>query len=154
MASPSEISSPEFKSPQVLAWLLRVLGAMDLAALVTVVLPWRWVAEIHQRTGLGALPAGQIVDYLVRTTPALYAVHGALLLYLSFDVVRYHPLIRFLGWLMMAHGLLLVFIDVQAGMPLWWTICEGPIFATLGLAMLLLPRHEIQRPRNGDQISN
>ncbi len=140
MTSLSEVPPSGCESRKLLAGLLRGLGLIDLAAFIVVILPMPSIAWVHQWTGLGSLPDGRIVDYLVRTTPALYALHGALLIYVSFDVVRYRPLIRFLGWLMAAHGAVLVFIDVRAGMPFWWTWCEGPIFAVSGLALVVLSK--------------
>lgn len=140
MTSLSEVPPIAHRSQRWLAGLLRGLGLIDLAALVPVFLPMPSIAWVHQWMGLEPLPDGRIVEYLVRTTPALYALHGALLLYVSFDVVRYRPVIRLLGWLMAAHGAVLVFIDFHAGMPLWWTWCEGPIFAVSGLALVVLSK--------------
>lgn len=109
-----------------LALLLRLMGLLLLTALFAVFMPPGWMAAIHAWVGLGALPDAAIVAYLTRSESALYAVLGALMLYLSFDVRRYLPLIRFLALIRMAFGVGLLVLDVTIGMPPLWTICEGP----------------------------
>jgi hypothetical protein len=87
------------KSPErILVWLLRLSGAMTLTALGAVFMPYEWMNLIHQRLGMGELPPIPIVGYLTRSVSALYALHGALLLFVSFDVPRYLPIVQFLGW--------------------------------------------------------
>lgn len=130
--------------PLFLAWFLRGLGLIDLVALLAVFLPTEWIAWSHQSTGMGNLPEERIVGYLVRSTSALYALHGALLLFLAFDVVRYRPLIQFLGWLTVMHGIILLFVDVRVGMPPWWQWTEGPTFSAIGLAIVILSRRNRQ----------
>jgi hypothetical protein len=123
---------------RVLTWLLRMLGAVDLLAVAVVFLPNEFIDAISQAVGLRPLPELPAVDYLVRSCSALYALHGALLLGLSTDVVRHRPLIRLLGWLAMIHGGLLFHVDTQAGVPDWWRFSEGPTFALCGLVIAVL----------------
>ena len=46
---------------------------------------------IHRQVGLGELPQVPIVGYLTRSISALYALHGALLVFMAGDVRRYLP---------------------------------------------------------------
>ena len=120
------------------ARVLRGLGCLDLLALLTVVLPRPWIELAHEWAGLGALPEGPVVGYLIRSASALYALHGAAAVYLSFDVVRYWGLIRFLGLAALIHGAVMLGIGINEGMPLWWQCVEGPAFSATGAVMLFL----------------
>lgn len=95
---------------------------------------------MHAHTGMERFPDGSIAMYLARSSSLMYAAHGLLLLYLANHVQRYASVIRFLAWISLGHGLLLVAIDVQTGMPWWWTSLEGPLLFAWGLTVLwLLP---------------
>jgi hypothetical protein len=123
---------------RVLTLLLRLAGAMLLVAVVPVVMPFRWMEEIHQRLGLGQLPSDVIVHYLTRSASALYAFHGALVLFISLDVQRYRALILFLGWLGVVFGVTMLVLDAAIGMPLAWTLSEGPFVIAFGIAIVWL----------------
>jgi hypothetical protein len=111
---------------------------LDLLALIAVVMPRAWIAYGHGATGLGALPPEPIVGYLVRSASLLYALHGAMVVYLSFDVARYWRLITFLAVAALVHGTILVGVDAAEGMPAWWRWAEGPCFAATGAVVLWL----------------
>src|SRR3954447_19382738 len=114
------------------AFVLRVIGVVDLLALGAVVLPGRWLAAAHAWLGLGQMPGAPLTGYLARSASALYALHGAVLLFVSCDVLRYRRLITFLGVAAFAHGAVLVGIDLAEGMPPWWTWAEGLGYLALG----------------------
>ncbi len=128
------------REQRVLALVLRGLGGLDTLALIAVVMPRRWMEAGAAWAGLGALPADPIVGYLVRSTSALYALHGLTVVFVSFDVVRYRPLIRFLAVIAVGHGAVMLGIDLAEGMPLWWRCAEGPAFSATGLVVLLALR--------------
>jgi hypothetical protein len=122
-----------------LKWLLRLSGGVELLAIPFVVFPLGGMNFIHDRLlGLGPLPPGPIVEYLARTLSAVYAVHGAVLVALSFDVARYRPVIRIVGLLHAGAGIAFLGIDVSAGMPWFWTTSEGPPVALIGLLIAWL----------------
>jgi len=118
------------------AFVLRVVGAVDLLALGAVVMPGRWMAAVHAWLGLGEMPGAPIAGYLARSASALYALHGAMLLFVSCDVLRYRRLITFLGVAAFAHGAVLVGIDLAEGMPHWWTWADGLGYLALGTVVL------------------
>jgi hypothetical protein len=120
----------------LLVVVLRAFGLLDLAALGAVVLPFRWMAAAHAGLGLGAVPEGPLVGYLARSASTLYALHGALVLFLSFDLRRYWRLITFLAVAPVLHGVIMLGIDLAEGMPVWWTAIEGWGFASTGLIVL------------------
>src|SRR5438552_11361982 len=93
----------------VLKWLLRLSGGVELCAIPFLLFPFAWMNDVHDRVlGLGPLPNAPIVEYVARSLSALYAVHGAVVFRLSFDVVRFRPLIVFLGWLHLTLGLVVL----------------------------------------------
>ena len=117
--------------------ILRVLGATDMLAFIAVTMPTAWIRLGHQWSGLGDFPEAPITSYLARSASALYALHGLMIVYMSFDVRRYWALIRFLARIAVAHGVVMLGIDLAVGMPAWWTALEGPAFAATGLIVLL-----------------
>jgi hypothetical protein len=124
-----------------LKWLLRLIGGVELCAIPFLLFPYPWMNTVHDRAlGLGPLPGAPVVEYMARSLSGLYAVHGALVFRLSFDVVRFRPLIGFLGWLHLALGLVVVAIDFTAGLPWWWIAGEGPGIAAGGVLVLVLSR--------------
>jgi hypothetical protein len=121
-----------------LAWLLRGLGAFDSCAAVAVVAPRAWLADAHAWLGLGALPDTPVVNYLMRSASALYALFGVIMVLLSFDVRRYWRLIGFLNWAALVHGAVIVWIGIAAGLPAWWPALEGIGYFAPAAAMLAL----------------
>ena len=54
--------------------------------------------------------------------------------------VRYRPFVLYVGWMNVSFGLMLLLIDLHAGMPTWWTVGEGPGVAVIGLVILYFAR--------------
>jgi hypothetical protein len=128
------------RNEKILVWLLRVTGVVMLSALGAVVMPFSCMNSIHHQLGLGALPDAPIVGYLTRSISALYALHGALLIFLAADVRRYVPVVRFLAVIDAVFGAIMLGIDWAVGMPPFWTLPEGPGTVAFGLLMLWLTR--------------
>ncbi len=130
------------KGKSFLVLFLRILGIVDLLAVAAIFLPLKWMAKAHAWLGLGEMPQQPIIDYLTRSASALYALHGAMILFISTDVQRYAPLIKFLAVAALIHGIALYLIDTIAGMPGFWIVFEGPIIAAAGVVVLLMQRHD------------
>ena len=113
---------------------------MELCAAPFVLFPTAWMAVAHTHLGLGPFPDAPLTAYLTRSLSALYAVHGAVIVRVSFDVPRFRPLVGFLGWLHVVFGLTTLGIDLAAGMPWFWTAVEGPGVAAGGALVLWLNR--------------
>ena len=124
----------------VLTWLLRLAGAFTSTAFLAMFLPVDWMAAIHSAAGLGELPRAPVVDYLARSVAAFYGFHGVLLVLVSTDLVRYRPFVWYVAVLNVVFGLILLAIDVHAGMPLVWTLFEGPSIIVFGVIVGLLNR--------------
>jgi len=125
---------------RMLVIYVRLVAGMMLLALPFVFIPHAWMDAVHARMGLGELPDLPIIRYLTRSASALYGFNGALLLYLSFDVERHRRVLRFLALLSIGFGLLMIGIDVAAGLPSHWTWREGPIIIVESGVLLWLLR--------------
>jgi hypothetical protein len=130
--------TPMTREHRILALVLRCFGGLDCLALAAVLMPHAWMAWGCSWSGLAEFPSAPLAGYLARSVSALYALHGATVVFLSFDVVRYRPLIRFLAQVALLHGGIMLVIDVFAGMPWWWQLIEGPLIAASGVVVLLL----------------
>jgi len=129
---------------------LRIVGSVAMLALIAAVMPYSWMNAIHQWLGLGQLPAEPIVGYLARSASAFYALLGALLWVVSFDLRRHRLILRFLGVAIIVFGIMLLIVDFVEGMPLWWRFWEGPINMAFGTIILILSNRlarEIRRTR-------
>ena len=123
---------------KILVWLLRISGIILLTALVPVAMPFSWMQVIHRYLGMGELPAGPIMGYLTRSLSLFYAMHGALIIFVSLDIRRYLPVVKFLAVVAILFGVSMVVLDSAVGMPLYWILCEGPFVIPLGIVMLWL----------------
>ncbi len=121
-------------------------------ALIAVVMPQHWMDVGHKFVGLGPLPHEPIVGYLARSASALYALHGAMALFISFDVARYERLIRFLGIAALVHGAVILGIDLQEPLPPLWRYGEGPAFAATGVLVLWVQRRSKAPKKNGTAL--
>jgi hypothetical protein len=126
------------RAEKALVVLLRVAAVLVMTAVVAVVMPFEWMAAIHRALELGELPEGPIVGYLTRSASALYALHGVLVLYVSFDVRRYLPLVKCLAVLSLVFGAVMLPLDYLVGLPIQWVLCEGPFIIALGAVLLWL----------------
>ncbi len=144
VGSHSEISdsNPPLDSTyaKFLRAILAFVGCGLLVAAGAVFLPVETMAQMHLWLGLGEFPDAPITRYLARSTSLLYAVHGALMLYVSFDLKRYWPLVAVFGWLHVVIGLTMLGIDLTSPMPLYWTAGEGLPIAAVGALIVYLWR--------------
>jgi len=123
---------------KVLVLLLRAAAVMMMLAVVPAVMPFAWMEAVSRYVGLEELPNAPIVDYLTRSLSAIYALHGALILFLSFDVQRYLPVIKCLIALGFVFGIGMLVLDFAVELPLMWTLCEGPFILIMCLVLWLL----------------
>jgi hypothetical protein len=109
-------------------WLVLVLRAtavLFLLAFVGAALPESWMKAVYEwRDELGPWPGGPLLVYLARAVSILYGVYGLLALYLSFDVPRYLPLIRFLALVGFPLAPVMFVVIRSAGLPTVWAVSE------------------------------
>lgn len=133
-----QIDVPPTKSERLISLLLRIDAVLQFVAVAAVFMPFAWMGTIHQWLGLGEFPDDPIVEYLSRSLSAFYLVHGVITYVIAGDVRRYRPLIRIWALSFIALGAITIVIDVVAGLPLFWTLSEGPFVIGFGLAILWL----------------
>jgi hypothetical protein len=123
---------------KVLMWVLRILAVILMTAIVPAVMPTAWMEEIPIRLGMGELPRGPMIGYLTHSLSGMYAMHGAIVFFVSLDVRRYLPVVKCLGVLAAMFGIGMIVLDVVVGMPVFWILCEGPFIIVVGGVMLWL----------------
>ena len=131
---------------RLLRALIRIFGSTSALAILAVVMPYTWMDAVHRHLGLGALPAEPIVGYLARSTSAFYALLGGLLWVLSFDLRRHQVILCYLGAAIVLFGLAILGVDLAEGLPLFWSLWEGPIDIAFGAAILWLTLRGGRRP--------
>ena len=104
---------------------LRGTALMFLSAAFAVIMPYEWMNAISEAIQLGPLPNVPLMAYLTRSVSALYAVMGASYWFISRDVRRYLPLLRFTVPLTLAFDVTVIALDILIPMPLVWTIGES-----------------------------
>lgn len=117
---------------------LRIIGTLALFAVVAVVMPYSWMNAIHQWLGMGQLPSQPVVGYLARSASAFYALFGGLLWLASCDVQRHRLVLIYLGAATIIFGAVLFVVDLLEGMPLHWSLTEGPTNVTFGIVILIV----------------
>ncbi len=122
-------------------WTARLLilsGAFLTLAIVPVFFPVSIMERLHSWLGLGEFPVYPITIYLARSTSLLYFVHGITTIFVGWHIQRLWPMVRLLGALHLTIGLMMIYIDINAEMPLYWTSGEGAPVAGLGILILYL----------------
>ena len=118
--------------------ILRVSGIMLIMAFAGVIMPYDMMAKVHQQIGLGHFPQLPILDYLARSVSLFYIMHGIIVLYISFNLLRYLQFLKLLCYLGLGFGMALFIIDINAPMPANWAFGEGPIIILLNLLVYIL----------------
>lgn len=116
--------------------LLRLAGTVEILAFIAVVMPRSWMEISHAWLGLGQMPDGPVLMFLIRQASYTYGMHGISLWVLSMDVKRFRPLAILNGIAYLLAAPVFWTIDYTAGMPLWWTIGDAAGCGFLGAALL------------------
>lgn len=119
-------------------WLLWLIGGSVACAFFPIFMPLTWMDSIHQWLGLGQAPKQPIFEYLARSVSGMYFAHGFIVLAISTDMRRYWPLVRMVACLNVFLGAVLVVIDSWAGLPIFWTLLEGPPIILVGAVLFYL----------------
>ena len=125
---------------RALVWLLRLSGTVEILAFISVVMPRSWMEISHEWLGMGTMPDGALLMFMIRQASYAYGMHGVSLWILASDVVRFRPLIVFNGVAFLLAFPVFFLIDYLTGMPLWWTIFDALACGFIGVAFLLLTR--------------
>ncbi len=140
---------PAGRAETILVWMLRIVAATSITAIVPAVMPLAWMDAVHRALGMGPLPEGPVVEYLARSLSGFYAVHGILLWILVGDIHRYGPVLTVFLVTTLVGGLGLFVVDLAAGLPAFWIAGEGPFivaFSTVSLVLLARARAGATEP--------
>ena len=116
--------------------LLRLAGTFEILAFIAVVMPRSWMEISHEWLGLGQMPHGPVLMFLIRQASYTYGMHGISLWVLALDVKRFRPLIILNGIAYLLAAPVFWTIDYTTGMPLWWAIGDGVGCGFFGAALL------------------
>ena len=122
------------------SWLLRVAGSVELLAFVAVAMPRSWMEASHAWLGLGRMPEGAVLMFMIRQASYVYGMHGVSLWVLASDVDRFRPLVLLNGVSFLLAAPIFLIIDHTAGMPLYWTLLDAGGCGFFGAALLWLAR--------------
>ena len=125
---------------QLQAWVLRLAGAVEILAFFAVVMPRSWMEASHSWLGMGEMPDGPLVMFMIRQASYAYGMHGVSLWLLATDVKRYRLLVLFNAVAFLIAAVVFAIIDYFVGMPLWWTIGDVVGCGAVGVALFVLDR--------------
>ena len=123
---------------RLLVWLLRLAGATEILAFIAVVMPRSWMEISHTSLGLGEMPGGPLLMFMIRQASFTYGVHGLSLWLIASDVKRFRPFVLFNGIAFLVAAPVFFLIDFTSGMPWWWTVSDPCSCGFFGAALLLL----------------
>jgi hypothetical protein len=126
----------------LVAWLLRLAGAVELLAFVAVVMPQSWMEISHAWLGLGEMPAVPVLMFMIRQASYTYGIHGISLFVLASNVERFRPLIILNGIAFLLAGPVFFLIDYTSGLPWWWAVVDSLSCLFFGAALLWLSREK------------
>ena len=126
-------------------WLLRLSGSVELLAFAAVVMPRAWMEASHEWLGMGRMPEGPLVMFMIRQASYVYGVHGVSLWVLASDVRRFRPLVLLNAASFLAASPVFFLIDYTSGMPHWWTASDTLGCGFFGAALLWLDRRARRR---------
>ena len=123
---------------RLLVWLLRIAGAVEILAFVAVVMPRSWMEISHEWLGMGVMPEGPLVMFMIRQASYAYGMHGISMFVIASNVVRFRPLVILNGVSFLLAAPVFFLIDYTSGIPFWWTINDTVTCALFGIALLAL----------------
>ena len=122
------------------AFLLRLAGSVELLAFLAVVMPRSWMEIAHTWLGLGEMPNGAIIMFMIRQASYTYGMHGISLWVIASDVERFRLLIILNAISFLIAAPVFFLIDQTSGMPFWWTLGDTFGCGSFGAALLWLSR--------------
>jgi hypothetical protein len=94
----------------------------------------------HAWIGLGEMPHGPLLMFMIRQASYTYGVHGLSLWLIATDVDRFRPFIVFNAIAFLVAAPVFFLIDFTSGMPWWWAVSDPASCAVFGAALFFLSR--------------
>jgi hypothetical protein len=118
------------------AWVLRLVGIVEVLAFASAVMPEAWMAESHAWLGLGDLSDAPAVEAVMRQVSFTYGLHGIGLLVIASDVVRYRPLVVMGTAGYLVYGVVFLVTDIGLGMPRLCVVGNGGSCLLIGALLI------------------
>ena len=118
------------------AWVLRLVGAVEMLAFGGVFLRRAWMEAIHAGMGLTEMPKGPVFDSVMRQVSFTYGLHGVALWFIAADVGRYRPLVVLTAFGYLLAGPVFIVVDLSNGMPWSWIAGNGGSCLLIGTLLL------------------
>jgi hypothetical protein len=128
-------------------WILRLAGATEILAFFAVIMPRSWMEISHAWLGMGKMPAGPVLMFLIRQASYTYGMHGVSLWVLASDVTRFRKLVILNGIAYLLACPIFFWIDYTTGMPWYWTAIDSLGCGSFGVAILGLNLIGSENPR-------
>ena len=125
-------------SRRLLAWLLRLMGSVEILAFIAVFMPRSWMEVSHTWLGMGEMVGGPLIMFMIRQASFTYGMHGISLWVLASDVTRFRTLVILNGIAYLLAGPVFFWIDYSTGMPWWWTVSDSLGCGLVGAVLLFL----------------
>ena len=129
-------------SQRLQSWLLRLAGAVEILAFFAVIMPRSWMEVSHAWLGMGEMPSGPLIMFMIRQASYTYGMHGVSLWILASDVTRFRTLILLNAIAFLLAAPVFFLIDLTSGMPWFWTVGDSLSCGFFGAALLLLNRRD------------
>jgi hypothetical protein len=127
-------------SRRIQVWLLRVAGAVELLAFIAVVMPRSWMEAAHLWLGMGEMPGGPVLMFMIRQASYTYGMHAISLWVIASDVERFRALVLLNGIAFLLAAPVFFLIDLTAGMPWFWTAGDTVSCGCFGATLLWFSR--------------
>jgi hypothetical protein len=121
---------------RVQLWILRFMIALMLTGLPGVLRPEIAFQKFAWLMGYGKQPMTPLIIYISGNAGYAYVALAALFWAISRDLLRYQPLVRVCGWIMVIAGPAYLSIDLQCPLPLWWVLMDSLSCLLIGLTLL------------------
>lgn len=115
-------------------------------------MPRSWMEVSHAWLGMGEMPGGPLIMFMIRQASYTYGMHGVSLWVLASDVVRFRTLVILNGISFLLAALVFFLIDVTSGMPWFWTVGDALACGFFGAALLWL-NFVSPRESSSDRVS-
>ena len=118
------------------AWVLRLVGAVEVLAFGAVFLPRAWMEAAHAGMVTTEMPQGPVFDSVMRQVSFTYGMHGVGLWFIAADVRRYRPLVILTAVGYFLAGPVFFVVDLRNGMPWSWIAGNGGSCLLIGVLLL------------------
>ncbi len=120
--------------------LIRFCAFVLFTGFPAVLLPGTALEKFAWLMKMGQPTLEPLTVYLSGNTGFVYVALGILFWMISNDVVRHQSFVKAIGWILMVGCPAYFSIDLQAGLPFWWTLLDSLSCLFMGAGILLAAR--------------